>query len=43
MRILRIYSIMLYKKFGGDRREADTDNSALFDAIDNRYNDLKGD
>lgn len=43
MRILRIYSIMLYKKFGGDRREKDTDNNALFDAIDRRYDALKGD
>ena len=39
MRIVRLYSIMLYKKFGGDRREKDADNNAIFDQIDKRYND----
>lgn len=38
MRILRLYHIKLYEKFGGDRREKDTDNNALFQAIDDRYN-----
>lgn len=38
-RIARKYYTLLYKKFGGDRREKDTDNDALFDAIDNRYNE----
>lgn len=37
MRILRLYHIKLYEKFGGDRREQDTDNEALFSAIDDRY------
>jgi len=40
MRILRLYHIKLYEKFGGDRRESDTDNDALFDTIDNRYGNL---
>ena len=40
MRILRLYHIKLYEKFGGDRREKDTDNDSLFAAIDNRYNNL---
>lgn len=40
MRILRLYHIKLYEKFGGDRRERDTDNDALFAAIDNRYDAL---
>ena len=39
MRIVRLYSIMLYKKFGGDRREKDADNNAIFDQLDKRYND----
>lgn len=38
MRILRLYHIKLYEKFGGDRREKDTDNDALFQTIDDRYN-----
>ena len=42
MRIIRLYYTMLYKKFGGDRREQDTDNDALFDAIDDRFEDLNG-
>lgn len=42
MRILRLYYIKLYEKFGGDRREQDTDNDALFDAIDSKYNNLMG-
>ena len=40
MRILRLYHVKLYEKFGGDRREKDTDNEALFDTIDNRYREL---
>ena len=40
MRILRLYYIKLYEKFGGDRREQDTDNEALFKQIDDRYNEL---
>ena len=40
MRILRLYHIKLYEKFGGDRREKDTDNDSLFAAIDDRYRDL---
>lgn len=40
MRILRLYNIKLYEKFGGDRREQDTDNDALFTAIDNRYREV---
>lgn len=43
MRIARLYQNKLYEKFGGDRREKDTDNSALFDFIDSRYNALRGD
>lgn len=42
IRAIRLYYTMLYKKFGGDRREKDTDNDALFDAIDNRFEDLNG-
>lgn len=38
MRVLRLYHIKLYEKFGGDRREKDTDNDALFQTIDDRYN-----
>ena len=40
MRIIRIYYTLLYKNFGGDRREQDTDNDALFSAIDDRYEEL---
>ena len=40
MRILRLYHVKLYEKFGGDRREKDTDNDSLFAAIDDRYKDL---
>ena len=42
MRILRLYYIKLYEKFGGDRREQDTDNEALFKQIDDRYDQLNG-
>lgn len=42
MRILRLYHIKLYEKFMGDRREQDTDNDALFDLMDNKYNRLIG-
>ena len=41
-RAIRLYYIMLYKKFGGDRREQDTDTNALFDTIDDRFEDLNG-
>lgn len=41
-RAIRLYYTMLYKKFGGDRREQDTDNDALFDTIDDRFEDLNG-
>ena len=37
MRIQRLFYSKLYEKFGGDRREQDTDNNALFDLVDNRY------
>ena len=40
MKITRTYYTMLYKKFGGDRREQDADNAALFDFINKRYEDL---
>lgn len=40
MRILRLYHIKLYEKFGGDRREQDTDNDSLFDTIDDRYREV---
>lgn len=40
MQILRAYYTKLYEKFGGDRREKDTDNDALFAAIDTRYDNL---
>ena len=43
MRVIRLYYIMLYKKFGGDRREQDTDNDALFQGIDDRYDEVKED
>ena len=38
--VRRAYYKELYKRFGGDRREQDTDNQALFDEIDKRYNEL---
>ena len=38
--IWRKYYILLYKKFGGDRRERLADNDALFDRIDDRYDEL---
>ena len=37
IKIARTYYTMLYNKFGGDRREQDADNPALFDYIDKRY------
>ena len=40
IKIARTYYTMLYKKFGGDRRERDADNTALFDFIDKRYEEL---
>ena len=40
IKIARTYYTMLYKKFGGDRREQDADNAALFDFINKRYEDL---
>lgn len=43
MRVIRLYYTMLYKKFGGDRREQDTDNDALFQGIDDRYDEVKED
>lgn len=39
--VTRSYYIYLYKKFGGDRRETQTDNEALFDTIDKMLNTLK--
>lgn len=39
--IIRQYYAKLYKKYGGDIREKKMDNDAMFDTIDNRYNDLK--
>ena len=42
MRILRLYHIKLYEKCGGDLRERDTDNEALFDTVDERYKRLRG-
>ena len=41
MRILRLYHIKLYEKCGGDLRERDTDNEALFDTVDERYRRLR--
>ena len=38
--VWRKYYILLYKKFGGDRRERLADNDALFDRIDDRYDEL---
>ena len=38
--VIREFYTELYKQFGGDRREQDTDNDALFDTIDTRYKDL---
>lgn len=37
MRILRLYSSLLYKQCGGDFRELDTDNDALFNQINDKY------
>ena len=37
MSITRQYYIQLYKKFGGDRREKNSNNSQLFDQIDKRF------
>ena len=39
MRVIRTYYTLLYKKFGGDRREKIADNDALFDYVDTRYKD----
>ena len=39
-RILRLYHIALYKMVGGDFRELDTSNNALFDMIDSRYDQV---
>lgn len=39
-RIVRLYYTMLWNKFGGDRREQDTDNDALFQGIDDRYREV---
>lgn len=39
--ITRAFYTMLYNEFGGDRREQDTDNNALFDNTDSRYRDLR--
>lgn len=36
--IMRAYYKKLYEKFGGDRRERDTDNNDIFSTIDNAYN-----
>jgi hypothetical protein len=38
--IRRAYYRELYKRFGGDRREQDTDNKALFDTIDKRFDEI---
>ena len=38
--IRRAYYKKLYEKFGGDRREQDTDNEALFKQIDKRFDEL---
>ena len=40
--VTRSYYIYLYKKFGGDRRESQVDNAALFKSIDDMLNALKG-
>ena len=40
MGYIRAYYILLYKKFGGDIREKDADNEALFKTIDDRYNEV---
>ena len=41
MRVIRLYYIKLYEKFGGDRREQNADNDALFGTIDDRYEEVK--
>ena len=38
--VRRAYYRELYKKFGGDRREQDTDNEALFNTIDKRFDEI---
>ena len=38
--VRRAYYRELYKKFGGDRREQDTDNEALFSTIDKRFDEI---
>ena len=39
-RAIRLYYTFLYKAFGGDLREMDTDNGAIFKTIDKRYEEL---
>ncbi len=39
MYILKKYYVMLNKKCNGDFREKDVDNNALFDTMDDRYNE----
>lgn len=39
--LLKMYYKKLYEKFNGDRREKVTDNKALFDTIDDTYDQLK--
>ena len=41
--IIRAYYKELYRRFGGDRREQDTDNKALFDTIDKRFDEILND
>lgn len=43
MRVTRTYYSLLWKKFGGDRREKVADNDALFDVIDSRYRNVYSD
>lgn len=43
MAVRRAYYKELYRRFGGDRREQDTDNKALFDAIDKRFDEILND
>lgn len=38
--VIRQFYTELYKKFGGDRREQDTDNEALWKTVDDRYDEL---
>lgn len=39
-RAYNTYYTKLYEKYGGDIREKFTDNEAIFDTIDQRYNDI---